>query len=244
MRQLILALITGTALVASIALATPTAGPVAPVPFTATYTVSYRGFEAGRLTFALRAKEGGTFVYETRAQPGLLAKILVGDQAVERSVMRIDSDGVHPLYWYLNDDKPGNAKDGALDFSWDEQRVTGTLEGQPVQLSTVPGLQDRLSLQIAVLIALLRGHEPGTIAMIDHDKIKRYSYRRTGAAQVKAPAGKFDTVVYESTRPGSSRVSRVWHAPALGYLPVRAEQIRNGKVETVMELVQVERDSR
>jgi hypothetical protein len=244
LQRFILAFIIVTVLVTSIALATPVAGPVAPAPFTATYTVSYRGFEAGRLTFALRAKEGGTFVYETSAQPGLLAKILIGDQAVERSVMRIDSDGVHPLSWYLNDGKPGDAKDGALTFSWEEQHVTGKMEGQVVQLPTEPGLQDRLSLQVAVLIALLRGHEPGTIAMIDHDKIKRYSYRRAGSEQIKAPAGKFDTVVYESTRPGSNRVSRVWHAPALGYIPVRAEQTRNGKVETVMELVQVERARR
>jgi len=31
----------------------------------------------------------------------LLVKILVGEQAVERSVMRIYRDGVHPLSWYL-----------------------------------------------------------------------------------------------------------------------------------------------
>lgn len=240
MRRLLTVLIALATLATSSALA----APVVPTPFTATYTVSYRGFEAGRLSFELRVKEGGTFVYETRAQPGLLAKILVGDQAVERSVMRIDSDGVHPLSWYLNDGKSGDEKDGALTFSWEEKRVTGRMEGQSVQLPTEPGLQDRLSLQVAVLIALLRGREPGTLAMIDHDKIKRYSYRRAGTAQVVAPAGVFDTILYESTRPGSSRVSRVWHAPALGYLPVRAEQVRNGKVETVMELVQVEQTRR
>lgn len=244
MRQLVTTLIAFTALATSPALAAPAAGPILPAPFTATYTVNYRGIEIGQLSFELRAGEGDTFIYESRAKPKLIASIVVGDQAVERSVMRIDSKGVRPLSWYLNDDKAGSAKDGTLTFAWDEKRVTGTMEGQRIQLPTEAGLQDRLSIQIAVLTALLRGQAPGTIPMIDHDKIKRYSYRRAGAEQVKAPAGKFDAILYESTRPGSRRVSRVWHAPALGYIPVRAEQIRNGKVETVMELVQVVQDNR
>ena len=44
-------------------------------------------------------------------------------------------------------------------------------------------------------------------------------------------------MIYESTRDGSSRVSRFWLAPQFDYAPVRAEQIRKGKVETVMTLV-------
>jgi hypothetical protein len=36
-------------------------------------------------------------------------------------------------------------------------------------------------------------------------------------------------------------VSRVWHAAALGQVPVRAEQVRKGKVETVMELIELDR---
>lgn len=244
MRRLAFTLFAGAALATATAQAAPTAAVLTPTPFTATYTVSYRGFEVGRLRFELRTGEANTFIYETRAQPGLAARFIVGSQAVERSVMHIDSDGVRPLSWYLNDDKSGDAMDGALAFAWDEKRVTGTMERQQIQLPTEPGLQDRLSLQVAVLTALLRGNEPGMIAMIDNDKIKRYSYRRTGAEKIKVPAGGFETVTYESTRPGSNRVSRIWHASALGYIPVRVEQIRNGKVETVMELVMVKRGSR
>lgn len=240
MRRLVCALITITTLTTSTVLAKSTTGTVTPEPFVATYTISYRGFEVGQLRFELRKGEAGTFIYEAHAKPGLLASLAVGELAVERTVMCIDNDGVRPLSWYLDDGKSGDAKDGALVFSWDKKKVTGIMERQSIQLPTEPGLQDRLSIQVAVLTTLLRGQVLGTIAMIDHDKIKRYSYRLTGAGRIKTPAGEFATVLYESTRPGSSRVSRVWHAPALGYIPVRAEQIRKGTIETVMELVQVE----
>ncbi len=53
-------------------------------------------------------------------------------------------------------------------------------------------------------------------------------------------AGKLDAVVYESTRQGSNRQSRVWMIPKMEYLAARAEQIRKGKVETVMVLQSVQ----
>lgn len=242
MRQFIFTIIAVTALATATAaaLASSTTGSITPAPYIATYVVNYRGVEVGRLRFELRTEEAGRFVFETRAEPGMIASFVVGSDAVERSVMHIDQNGVRPLSWYLDDGKPGDAKDGALTFDWDEKRITGIVEGQRVQLPTEPQLQDRLSLQIAVLTTLLRGQVPSSIPLIDHNKIKRYSYRRTGAEQIKTPAGEFATVLYESTRPGSSRVSRVWHAPTLDYIPVRAEQVRKGKVETVMELIQVQ----
>jgi hypothetical protein len=229
------------ACIAAVAMPTMIADPVTPAPYVATYAVNYRGLNAGLLHFELRGEETDKFVYESHAEPGLLASLIVSSKAVERSVMRIDANGVRPLSWFVDDGKPGQEDDGALAFAWDEERVSGTMEGKRVELPIVPGLQDRLSFQIAVITALLRAREPGTIPMLDDGRIKHYSYTRSGTERIKTQAGEFETILYESTRPGSDRVSRVWHAPALGYIPVRAEQRRKGMVETVMELVKVER---
>ena len=49
--------------------------------------------------------------------------------------------------------------------------------------------------------------------------------------------GKFDTVVWANQRTGSDRVTRVWHAPSLGYVPVQAVQFRKGKAETTLRIV-------
>jgi hypothetical protein len=109
-----------------------------------------------------------------------------------------------------------------------------------VNLPLEPGVQDRLSSQIEVMRLLLQGREPDVIPLIDDNKVKRYHYRRTRTENVKTALGEFETIVYESSRATSKRVSRMWHAPALGYIPVRAEQIRSGKLETVMQLVALE----
>ena len=236
MRRLILILAAAGALIPALSSAA-----VTPSPFAATYAVNFRGMHAGELKSTLRAEAPNRFVYETRAKPSFFARFFIGKDAIERSLMRIDGNGVQPLSWFSEDGKSGEKRDGYLDFAWDEGRVRGNVEGSPVDISTVTTVQDRLSLQVAVMTALLRTELIGTIAMIDDGQIKYYRYKRVRAERIRTAAGEFETVLYESSRHGSSRVSRVWHAPELGYVPVRAEQVRKGKVETVMELLKLER---
>src|ERR1041384_1352788 len=69
---------------------------VLPKPFTATYSVSYRGMRAGNLTFKLsRDPATKRYTYETTADPSMLARIMISSAAIERSVMEIGPDGVH-----------------------------------------------------------------------------------------------------------------------------------------------------
>lgn len=226
-----------------IALAAPAAfaAPV-PSPYTASYSVKYRGISAGLLHFELRAEEPGRLVFQTRPEPGLFARAFVGPKGIERSVMQIDEHGIRPLTWFVDDGRSGQREDADLVFAWDKGVVRGTMKGEAVERPTEPGLQDRLSVQIAAMTALLRDDEPGTIPLLAEKENRNYEYTRVGTQRISTFAGEFDTVVYESTRPGSSRLSRVWHAPDLGFIPVRAEQLRNGRVETVMEMVKVNRN--
>lgn len=230
-----------TSLLATALLATAArADSVMPKPFTATYAVSYRGMRAGNLTFKLsRNPATGHYTYETRVDPSMLARMVISGAALERSVMEIGPDGVRPLEWQLDDGKSGTAKDGKLSFDWNKNVVTGEIEGEKIELGLEPGLQDRLSIQIDLVTTLLRGEEPGTIPLIDDNRIKRYSYAKKETSAVDTKLGKLDTVLYESTREGSNRQSRFWLVPKMEFLAARAEQVRKGKVETVMILTSV-----
>lgn len=227
-------------LLAALSVATTPVGNDDPAPFAAAYAVKYRGFGLGVLRVELSIGQGGEYVYEHRADPVRLVRLFVSDDAVERSVMRIDGDGVRPLSWRTENGTSPPDDAGTLAFDWGKGVVRGVLKDEEFELPAEPGLQDRLSIQVAVMTSLLRGREPGTIPMVSKDRIKRYSYTRTGVERIRTPAGEFDAVRFESTRPGSTRRSHSWFAPALGYIPVRAEQWRKGKLETVMELVTVQ----
>jgi len=166
----------------------------------------------------------------------MLARIMISSAAIERSVMEIGPDGVHPLDWQLEDGKSSTSRDGKLHFDWQKNVATGTIEGEKIELPLEDGIQDRLSMQIDVVTSLLRGEEPGAIPLIDDNRVKRYNYTKIGPAVAETDMGKLDTVLYESTRQGSNRQSRFWLVPKMEFLAARAEQIRKGKVETVMVL--------
>ena len=219
---------------------TPAAAAVGLQPFRATYEVEYRGIGAGELVFTLREVDATTKRYEyySKPRPSLLARIVVSREALESSVFALVEGSVQPRTYRLEDGRSATDDDARLDFDWSRGVVTGVAEDKSLEFELVPGMQDRMSIQIEVMADLKAGREPGTIAMIDGDRVKHYTYTRDGSDRIATPLGTFDTAIYSSTRPGSNRIARFWYAAELGYVPVRGEQIRAGKLETVMRLTQ------
>jgi hypothetical protein len=229
--------------IAMSALKTADAAAILPKPFTAAYAASYRGINGGTLTMQWRHDtQPNRYVFETRVNPTVLASFFISGNAFERTTLEVTDTGVRPLLWEAEDGKPGTKGDGRLEFNWVDGNVSGTYEDKAVNLPLQPGMQDRLSIQISVMTTLLQGQQPGAITFINGDSIRQYTYTRGNTESVPSKLGTMQTVLYESTRPNSNRLSRFWHVPALDYIPVRLEQVRKGKVETVMELTELTRE--
>jgi hypothetical protein len=155
--------------------------------------------------------------------------------------MQIGSDGVRPLSFDFNDGNAESAKDVRLKFDWAAGRVAGEAQGVPFELAVERGTQDTASVQAAMLVDLLAGGAPQGFPILTGSKLRFYRYWQEGRATVMTPFGQFDTVVWANQRDGSTRITKVWHAPALGYVPVQAVQYRKGQAETQMKLVALER---
>jgi len=211
-------------------------------PYKARYQVSYRGLSGGQIESSLaRGPVAGQWLYETRAFPTLLARVVVSPQARERGVMQVAPDGVRPLSFDFNDGSAESAKDVRLKFDWAAGRVLGEAQGVPFELAVERGTQDTASVQAAMLIDLLAGRAPQGFPIVTGSKLRFYRYWPEGRATVMTPFGQFDTVVWANQRDGSTRVTKVWHAPSLGFVPVQAVQYRKGQAETQMKLVALER---
>lgn len=206
-------------------------------PFKATYAVTYRGLRAGNITFELKRDGENGYVYRSTVEPSFLARMLVRSNASEVTRFQITEAGVEPFEWRLDDGTEATAKDGNLTFDHAAQRVRGTMEDKPVDLALEPRAQDRLSIQMEVVRSLLQGQEPGTIPLVDDERLKQYDYARKRTEKLRTGVGELNTIVYESKRRSGKKLSRMWHAASLGYIPVRAEQVRDGKLETIMQLV-------
>ena len=221
--------------------ATASAEPSVFQPSRVTFKAEYRGITAGTITISLLDAGQGKYIYETRANASGLAKLIVHHEIREASTFTLENNQIRPFSYVLDDGSPDTSKDTRLEFDWKAGVARGRHEDKPVELALKADLQDRMSVQVWIMQRLAAGEPFPSIEFIDRDEIKDYVYTNEGTAKLKTAIGDIDTVIYSSTRPDSTRVSRFWYAPSLGFLPVRAEQQRKGKVETVLSVLKVER---
>jgi hypothetical protein len=212
------------------------------VPYKARYQVSYRGISGGQIeTSVHRGTAQGQWLYESRAFPNVLGRVAVSPDARQRSTMEIARGSVRPQSAVFDDGSDSSAKDMRMTFDWPQGRVRGESKGKPFDLALQPGTQDGTSVQVAMLLELAAGHEPKSFRIQNGARVEEYRYWPEGRATVVTPFGKFETVIWASQRDGSKRVTRVWHAPSLGYVPVQAIQFNKGRPDVQMKLVGLDR---
>jgi hypothetical protein len=242
MTRLFAAAALATAVAAPAAAATATAAAPVLKPYTARYAVSYRGVSGGEIQTSIRPGDTpGQYLYQTRAFPNLFGRVAVSPQARENSTMQVSTTGVRPLAFNFDDGSSSGKKDVRLDYDWQQGKVTGVADGKPVALDVMPGTQDTASVQAALMLDLLAGRKPQGYPIVTGNKLRQYRYWHEGRQQVMTPYGQVEAEVWASQRDGSNRVSRTWHAPSLGYVPVQAIQYRNGNPEVQLKLVKLER---
>jgi hypothetical protein len=210
-------------------------------PYSASYSVEWRGMGAGTSNVELAQLDGDRWSYTSRNLARGLFKLALPHPITQSSVFRIRDGKVVPLTYRVDDGSRATSRDISLDFDWKSNRVTGTAEDASVDLEVPAGAQDALTAQIVLMRELLAGREPGNLRLIDKDEVKVYDYVREGTERLQTALGELDTVIYRSSREGSNRVTRLWLAPSLGYVPVRAQQKRGERTEFTMMVRALER---
>lgn len=217
----------------------------APQSFVASYSVNFRGMNAGTTEVELKPDPqdpaGKAYEYASRANARGMFRAFFSDEITQTSWLLIEDTGVRPVRYRADDGSEDTERDISLDFDWSAKRVTGTAEDKPVALDLTPGVQDVMSMQVATMRDLARAQVPESYTIVDKDRIKLYRFTREPDAKLKTAIGELDTVVYRSQREGSKRSMRTWYAPSLGFIPVRAERLREGKREMLMEIRELKR---
>ena len=204
-------------------------------PFEASYAWIWHGATVAISTLKLEQGEADTWVYSSSSEPRGLGNLYPLRPKMQ-SVLRVSAQGVQPLSYHASDGSAANARGADVHFDWVSAHVSGTYEGVSLDLPLKNGVQDDLSIQIALLVALRQARIPGVLSLIDKDSIRDYSYSREGEETIATRLGQMQTVVYASHHEGSPRVTRFWCAPSKGFVPVRIQQKRLDSVEWSMEI--------
>jgi hypothetical protein len=216
---------------------TPAAADAGLAPFSAHYQADWKSINVGTSDLELKQDtEPGHYLYTwTITAHGIFR--LYRDEVTQKSWLNISADHVRPEKY--------RAEDGSssvnLDFDWDAGHVRGTSEKKPVDLKLDDGTQDLMSIQVEVMLDLIKGNLPKTFRIIDKDELKDFIYTQEGNANIRTALGALDTVIVSSRRAGNNRILRMWFAPSLGFVPVQAERTRDGKLEFAMRIKTLKR---
>lgn len=204
-------------------------------PFSVTLSVTYRGIRAGKSQILLERIDERLWRYESINRARGLFRLVFPEDISQYSEITFDSTGLRPLRYVAEDGTRDSSRDIDLSFDWQRRRVTGSAEQEPVAiaLGTEP-VFDPMSVQLALMQDLLRGHAPDHYWLADKTQLKRYIYRFEGEDTLTIAGGSLTTVIWSSRREGSDRVTRVWHAKDLGFIPLRAERYRGERLEWSM----------
>jgi len=215
------------------------ADPIDLKPFRASYLAEWKGMTAASSTVELKNISTNVYTYSSVNSARGVFRMAFPDALSQKSTFRIVDGQVEPMLFDGSDEKERPIN---LTFDWQKKRVTGVAKERAVDLELPEGAQDAMSLQIASLRNLASGNLKGTVWMIDATKLKEYELHLEGNARIATALGELDTVIYTSKRHASESFTRTWVAPALGYLPVRAERIDGKKVLITLLIQSVDKD--
>lgn len=210
-------------------------------PFEISYTWSYHGMTVAVSTLKLEQRDAQTWVYSSSSEPRGIGHLFPQRPRMQ-SVMRITADGVQPLSYHATAGTSSTARDINVSFDWEHNRVTGVYENTKVDMPLPPGTQDDLSVQIALMVDLLRGQVPSTFLLLEKNGARKHFYTREGTETLSTKIGSVPTVIYRSVAEYSPRATRFWCAPDRGFIPMKVQQKKGDSIEWTMLLQSFKRD--
>jgi hypothetical protein len=184
---------------------------------------------------------GGTLTSEvTEAPPGFMANSVIRPTGISRMVARgviqessyflLDPDGVLPAQYRSVDTLSSDDQTVSLDFDWREHTVDGVVNDREFHTELDGRVHDRVSIQYELMFDLLNGGAEKQYWMLDGDELKLLNVTNVGTRTVEVPFGTFEVTGIQHSKENSTRVTTLWCAEKLGYLPVIIEQHRKGKL--------------
>ena len=197
-------------------------------PHTAEYRIKI-SVVGGRLSTALEATDSG-YIARHFVEPTGMSRIVARGEIVEVSEFAAGDDGVYPISYQTNDTLAKDDPSADIQFDWNTFEASGTVNDEEFHADLDRLRQDRVSIQYALMHDLLNGQLRTQYELFEADKLKTLNVRSIGSRQIKVRAGTFTAVGIQHQAENSSRVTTLWCAEELGYLPVVIEQHRKGKL--------------
>jgi len=201
-------------------------GPL--TPHTAEYRIKI-SVVGGRLSTQLKSTDSG-YIARHFVEPTGMSRIVAHGEITEVSEFAAGDDGIYPIAYQTNDTLAKDDPRADIRFDWNTLEASGTVNDEEFHTTLDRLRQDRVSIQYALMFDLLNNQLREKYELFEADKLKTLNVRSIGSREIKVPAGTFTVVGIQHQAENSSRVTTLWCAEEIDYLPVVIEQHRKGKL--------------
>lgn len=200
-------------------------------PFEIEYEVGNNLISAGSALLSL-SQQGDEWVYSLTTKPSGIFKLTGKGKIQEISVMNA-SDSAPALpqrYTYRQDEEAKRSVDAW--FNWNDNEIKYRKRGEETVEPFSDPILDRLSVTLAIMEQLKTGFKHAELQVFDNGRIKTVVFNNEKTEMMNTRLGRTEVIrVRSHNRDGArTRETITWFAPEFGYVPVKIEQHKRGKL--------------
>ena len=198
--------------------------------------------QIGKTTIQL-ASQQGQINYTSSTEPMGIIALVMRDTIEEKSLIQHNVKDAQPRLKHYSFYKSKNhEKNQDITITWHDNQaadISASYKHKTHQLNHLGPLWDRNSMQLGLMSALKSDFSITRLNynVVDKGSINEYQYRHIADESRSIDKIKYDTVKFSLKRPDSDRVTYLWLAPELDYLPVYIEQYKGKELNLSMQLV-------
>ena len=215
-----------------------------PPAFTASYKIEKYNSTVGIMHLSLQYKDD-RIIYTSHTQPKGLLDLFSDDEVLEQSILKWNTEQQQLQlvdYQYTRAEKPKDNQQFSI--TWNETHgatCSGISRNQPFTLQLDSPVWDRLSVQLALMADLTSDAEPKTdyhYTIIENAELSDYQFLFESKQTIKIGEQEYHTLKFKRPHDSGKRTTYLWLSVDSGFIPVRVEQHKKGKLHFSMELAE------
>ena len=211
-----------------------------PPEFEATYDIYKGNMHVGKMEVSLKNFDD-ELIYESIINPIGIAALFLGDQEVtDRAVLRLVGERYKTIEFKHEIKGSEKNRNEHYIFNWNYNKADVQYKDRNNTLDISPHTFDNFSAQLLLM------REPNveiteyTYSVISKGRLKDYVYTLEPNESISTKLGEFTANKYVRKKNNKKKTIYLgWYAEHLNYIPVRLDKIKNGKIDTSIQITKV-----
>ncbi|MDH5765762.1 MAG: DUF3108 domain-containing protein [Gammaproteobacteria bacterium] len=212
-----------------------------PPDFQATYELEKYGSVAATTTLRLRHQDN-RIIYTSSSEAQGLVALFSSDHVTESSTLQLTENSITPLLYEYNYTRKKKEKNNQhIKITWNDNgtgKIISQYRKNSIEFTTSQPVWDKLSVQLALMNDIKSAEKNKTLSytVIDKNSKIDFLFEYLGDEKIIINDKTYNTKKLKRTHSSGKRITTMWLATELSYIPVAIEQLKDNKSNWKMKL--------